>query len=59
MRTRILTIAVALMSIFGAQQMFAKTHKSSTHATSKKHKKNNKKSMKKAANIEAPTAHAA
>ena len=56
MRMRILTIAVALASIFGAQQAVAKSH-SKTASTSKKHHKHMKKTA--AARTTVSTANAA
>jgi len=50
MRTRLLITAVALASVFCAQQAVAKSSTSKTHATNKKHHK--KHHMKKSA---APT----
>lgn len=54
MKTRFLAIAIAIASLFAAQQAVAKSPKGTT--TSKKHKKNKKNKKNKAgAAITAPT----
>ena len=57
MRIRFLTIALALASVFAAQQGVAKSS-SKTAATSKKHKKNHTKKTAAASTV-TPTAKAA
>jgi hypothetical protein len=57
MKTRFLTIAVALASVFTAHQAVAKSAKSNTTTVSKKHHKKHMKN--KTASIVAPTAKAA
>jgi hypothetical protein len=57
MRTRFLTIAVALVSLFAAQEAVAKKSSPKTAEASKKHHKKHKKTG--AANTTAPTIQAA
>jgi len=57
MRMRFLTIAVALASLFGSQEAFAKSSTKTTTASKKHHKKHSKKTGK--TSTAAPTAKAA
>jgi hypothetical protein len=57
MKIKVLTVAVALASVFGVQQAVANSAKSNTVAVNKKHHKKHMKN--KTASTVAPTAKAA